>query len=173
MNIWNQMDMSERKPATAQDAQRWSKEFRDSTTVPAAATEAICNPDADYSRSTSSESPGCSSSKASGVLELVVVQKDGGPQPKRPQNARLTHWMSENKFAGANEKKKCGFLGFSFTYPLHRAVEQEQFEIAEELLLSDANPHSKNSSGRTVLDVANRKKNRRLIMLIKDFNGKA
>lgn len=69
--------------------------------------------------------------------------------------AKVTSFLKENGFEhNVNSKKKKGWFGFRFTYPLHLAVLQKNVDITNLLLDCGADPTVQDSSGYTAFQLA-------------------
>jgi hypothetical protein len=103
------------------------------------------------------------------LIEVCPEKPVVDPEQKEKQVQRnhiaerrrqLKHFFKENGFkrdAGVNDSKRVMLLCGAKSYPLHAAVEKNNLRVVEMLLAEGANPTQTNSSGRTPLQIAQRK----------------
>lgn len=77
-------------------------------------------------------------------------------------------FLASHNFKDVNQPKY-GLFGFRWSYPLHQAVKEKLFRIAEALVKSGANLWAKDSSGKTALDFAEQDVQCRLLILHHDL----
>lgn len=77
-------------------------------------------------------------------------------------------FLASHSFKDVNQPKY-GLFGFRWSYPLHQAVKEKLFRIAEALVKSGANLWAKDSSGKTALDFAEQDVQCRLLILHHDL----
>merc|ERR550525_900673 len=95
------------------------------------------------------------------VEDLAWAQRLAQERQHEAQERKeaLERFLTRHGFAGINEPRRngCTFLGATKTYPLHCAAELGDAGVVEMLLKEGAMPSQKNSSGKTALQLAQKK----------------
>merc|ERR1712137_467389 len=79
-----------------------------------------------------------------------------------------TDWLKANKFAEPTALQKAKCCGVS-TSPLHKAADAGDLEIVQGLLEAKADPETKNSAGKTPVQLAELKNRSNVVVMLKEY----